>query len=84
MDELPYDWDELIARLRANGCTVGRAAVNIRRSGGIMETYLVEYRGQNHPLQVPPTSGNPTPTIVRSLCDNLGLAHEPFGLPRWH
>lgn len=80
MDELPYDWDELLGRLRAHGCTVSRLPMEILRRGGIRETFLVERGGASHPLQVPPRSGNPTWTVVRSLCDNLDLPYGPFGL----
>ena len=83
MNELPYDWDELVRLLREYGCIVSRATLGIHRRGGVTEVYNVEYRGQTHPLQVPPRSGNPTPTVVRSLCDNLGLSYAPFKLPTW-
>lgn len=78
--ELPYDWDELIARLRANGCVVTKLSLGITRSGTVAETFLVEFRGESHPLQIPPRAGNPTWTVVRSLCSNLGLPFAAFGL----
>jgi hypothetical protein len=80
MYELTYDWDELITRLKAAGCTVTRMSMEVLRRGGVSETFLVEYRGENHPLQLPARSGNPTWTVVRSLCDNLGLPYAPFDL----
>lgn len=80
-EELPYDWEELIKRLRVQGCTVTRATIGIvRRTGGLTETFEVGYGGETHPLQIPPQTGNPTTTVVRSLCNNLNLPYEPFGL----
>jgi hypothetical protein len=81
MDELPYDWDELIRRLEASGCKVTRSPIDIRGNGQIVENFDVTYRNQSEPLQVPPRAGNPTPTVVRSLCNRLGLPTAGFDLP---
>jgi hypothetical protein len=81
MDELPYDWDELIRRLRASGCDVTKAPIDIRGNGQIVEVFEVTYRGQTEPMQLPTRPGNPTPTVVRSLCSRLGLPTAGFDLP---
>ena len=79
--ELRYDWDELLQRLTAQGCVCKKAPLRIHSSSGhIQETFVVERAGRTHHLQVPPRSGNPTWSVVRSLCDRLELPYGPFDL----
>ncbi len=83
MGVLHYDWDALIRRLRARGCVVTRKDFGMSRRHGVIEYFSVELNGVTRTLQVGPSDENPTTTVVRSLCDGLGLSYDGFDLLGW-
>ncbi|MBZ0118149.1 MAG: hypothetical protein K8H88_14200 [Sandaracinaceae bacterium] len=77
---LSYDFDELIRRLRDQGCTVTRRGLETRRTGRVAEFLEVRHGTRSTSLQVLDDDSPLARSVVRSIVERLGLPLAPFEL----